>query len=331
MSCRSTGRSITRVLGEIKATPALHPTGEASVPHIDNIALVSLTDDVPARDVMQVAAAVQKQVTRDFAPAWDLSATVNPFADLLTVPADYLVVVVFGDPDELAGRLEVSVGTEHAASLIELFRTQQLSGIHLNAFTRQPFALVEAGDGWEVAASHEILELIADPYGNRLIAAAHPLDPAARVLYVVEVCDPCQALWYPVNGIRVSDFYTPRYFDPVRTESTRYSFTGEIAYPLQVLDGGYITWIDPVDSCLRQLQAGIPEPIVLATISDLARSSLPLRTVIDGDPRTPRHFGDRPAGAAASAPGVYGGAEDAARATAIATQEALISLATHRG
>jgi hypothetical protein len=301
------------------------------VPHTDHIALVSLTDDVPISDALQVAAAVQKQVTRDFGPMWGLSATVNPFADLVSVPADYLPVVIFGDPYELAGRLEISVGEEHAARLLEQFRRGDLSGIHLNAFTRQPFALVAAGDGWEVAASHEILELVADPYGNRLVAAAHPLEPARRVLYVVEVCDPCQALWYPVNGIRVSDFYTPRYFDPVRSESTRYSFTGEIEYPLQVLDGGYVTWIDPVDSCLRQLQGGMPEPVLLATISDLARSSLPLRTLVDGDPRTPRQFGTRPASAAGSAPGVYGGVHEAARATALATQEALISLATHRG
>ena len=34
--------------------------------------------------------------------------------------------------------------------------------------------------------------------------------------------------WYPVNGVPVSDFYTPRYFEPVRTDGTRYSFTGEI-------------------------------------------------------------------------------------------------------
>ena len=33
--------------------------------------------------------------------------------------------------------------------------------------------------------------------------------------FLVEVCDPCEvpALGYTVNGVRVSDFYTPRYFD----------------------------------------------------------------------------------------------------------------------
>ena len=297
----------------------------------DHIALVSLTDEIPIRDLLAVAAAVQKQVSRDFGPAWELQATVNAFADLISVPSDYLPVVVFGDPQELAGRLAVAVGEEPAARLLEQFRRNELSGIHLNAFTRQPFSLVEAGDGWEVAASHEILEMIADPYGNRLIAAAHPIDPTKRVVYLIEVCDPCQAVWYPVNGIRVSDFYTPRYFDPVRSEATRYSFTGEITYPLEVLPGGYLTWIDPLDSCLRQLQGDTQEPVLLADVTGLAASTLPLRTLVDGNPLTPRVFGERAANAAAAAAGVDGGVRDAAQATAVATREAVLSLAARRG
>ena len=36
----------------------------------------------------------------------------------------------------------------------------------------------------------ETLEMLADPYGNRLVAAVHPLDRAKRVNYLLEVCDP---------------------------------------------------------------------------------------------------------------------------------------------
>ena len=58
--------------------------------------------------------------------------------------------------------------------------------------------------------------MLADPYGNRLIAARASIDPDERVKYLLEVCDPCQTVGYTVNGWKVSDFYTPRYFDPVR-------------------------------------------------------------------------------------------------------------------
>jgi hypothetical protein len=48
-----------------------------------------------------------------------------------------------------------------------------------------------------------------------------------------------------VNGILVSDFYSPRFFDPVAAPGVRYSFTGAIQGPRQVLRDGYLSWVDP--------------------------------------------------------------------------------------
>ena len=50
----------------------------------DYVALVSLTRDISTSHLLQVAAAVQKQVTRDFAPLWGIRATVDAFANLRT-------------------------------------------------------------------------------------------------------------------------------------------------------------------------------------------------------------------------------------------------------
>jgi hypothetical protein len=71
-----------------------------------------------------------------------------------------------------------------------------------------------------------------------------------RVEFLVEVCDPSEAsdFSYTVNGIVMSDFYTPNYFDPVASGGVRYSFTGAITEPRQVLKGGYLSWHDPVSN-----------------------------------------------------------------------------------
>jgi len=304
-------------------------TKGALVPLIDHVALVSLTSDVTTRALLQVAAAVQKQVTRDFSPSWGFPATVDAFDDLASVPSDYHQVVIFNDPTELVGRLEFAIGTQAADRLIARFDAQLLQGIHLNEFTRQPFALVALSDTWSVTVSHEILELIADPFGNRLVAAAVPDDADRRVNYLLEVCDPCQSIWYPVNGVPVSDFITPRYFDPVRFEGTRYSFTGELEYPLHILDGGYVTWIDPRDSGLYQLRGGEPGPVLLIDVADLARGSEPLRSVVDAHPQTPRITTQtlRPAASAAAAAGAYGAVMEASEGVALRTAEAVVSLA----
>jgi hypothetical protein len=299
------------------------------VPLTDHLALVSLTSDVSTRSLMQAAAAVQKQITRDFTPLWGLRATVDAFEDLASVPSDYHPVVVFGDPDELIGRLDFAIGGDYAAQLIDDFERERLSGLHLNAFTRQPFALVAASDVWSMTASHEMLEMLADPFGNRLIAAAHPLNPDQRVKYLLEVCDPCQGIWYPVNGVPVSDFYTPRYFDPVAVGGSRYSYTGVIKSPLQILPGGYLSWIDPEDSGLHQLTGDDTEPVLLADLAQLAGSTAPLRTVVDTNARTPQLTREslRPADSAVAALNAYDAVLEASEGAGLRTAEAVVSLA----
>ena len=303
------------------------------MPLTDHIALVSLTNDISIRDMLRAGAAVQKQLTRDFTPIWGLRATLDTFDDLSSVPSDYHPIVVFSDPRELLGQLEGMIGPEYTARLVDDFERDRLTGLHLNAFTRQPFALVEASDAWSVTISHEVLEMIADPFGNRLIAAAHPQDKTERVKYLLEVCDPCQAVWYPVNGVPVSDFYTPRYFDPVGMQGGRYSYTGEIQEPLEILDGGYLTWIDPKDSGLYTLTEGEPAPVQVASLMQLAHSTAPLRTVVDTNAQTPQlSWGMlRPATTAPAAASAYDAVTEASEGAGLRMAEAVVSLATGMG
>ena len=50
------------------------------------VALVSATTQTDPADVNHVAAALQKQAIRDFAPIWSIAATVDVFTSLRTVP-----------------------------------------------------------------------------------------------------------------------------------------------------------------------------------------------------------------------------------------------------
>jgi hypothetical protein len=310
-------------------------TEGAVVPFIDHVAIVSLTSEVSIQSLLTASAAVQKQVTRDFTPIWGLPATVDAFDDLSSVPSDYHPVVLFADAQELIGRIESSVGPAAAAELVDDFERGGLSGLHLNAFTRQPFALVQASadEPWTVTLSHEILEMLADPYGNRLIAAVRLGEDQQRVKYLVEICDPCQTQWYPVNGIPVSDFYTPRFFDPVCIEGIRYSFTGALKRPLDIVEGGYLTWIDPRDSALYQLRGGESVPVRLLDLTALVSSRAPLRTVVDTNPQTPRITLEslRAAESADAADAPYVAINEAAEGASLRMREALFSLAAELG
>jgi hypothetical protein len=190
------------------------------------VALVSQSAQIPSGDVLKVSAALQKQATRDLAPIWEVSATVDPFDKLEDVPPGYWPMIVMDD-----------IGVPGAA------------GVHEDK-DGQPFALITAGnlDTWALTASHEAIEMLVDPQGNRVVSGDSPMEGQGRVSFLVEPCDPSEAadFGYSSNGILVSDFYTPHFFDPVVAAGVRYSFTGAIKEPRQVLKGGYLSWKDPV-------------------------------------------------------------------------------------
>jgi len=200
-----------------------------------DLALVSEVDGHDPSDVARVAAALQRQATRDFGPVWDVQATVDAFPRLEDVPVGYWPMIIRDD-----------IGFPGAA------------GIHLDK-DGQPFALITMSDSWSLTASHEMLEMLADPFGNRVIPGRSPKRGQGRVEFLVEVCDPSEAaeFGYTVNDVLMSDFYTPRFFDPVHSQATRYSFTSAVERPRTILRGGYISWHHPpTDHWWQQLWFG---------------------------------------------------------------------------
>jgi hypothetical protein len=57
-------------------------------------ALVSDTDAVSAREITRVAAALDKQVTRDFGPMWGVLATVDPVFSLEDILVGYWPLIL---------------------------------------------------------------------------------------------------------------------------------------------------------------------------------------------------------------------------------------------
>jgi hypothetical protein len=234
----------------------------STLPHL--VALVSDTPAVSFRDVSAVAAALQKQATRDFGPVWQVSATVSAFDALESVPVDYWPVIVRADIDQPGA-----------------------AGYHTDD-NGQPFSLVQAADQWQLTASHETLEMLVDPFGNRTIAgspppqAPQPLAALGRVTYLVEVCDPCEdaQFAYGVNGLQLSDFITPHYYDPNGATGTLYSFRGNVKAPHTVIESGYVSFGNPVTNQWYQIliengQAKVQD------LGKLSRNGRSLRETID--------------------------------------------------
>jgi hypothetical protein len=250
----------------------------SNLPH--QVALVSDTPSVTFADVSAVAAALEKQATRDFGPAWNVQGTVSAFASLESVPVDYWPVIIRDDISQPGA-----------------------AGYHTDE-NGQPFSLVQADDSWQLTASHETLEMLADPFGNRTVAggppsqAPHPISGLRRVLYLVEVCDPCEdaQFAYGVNGQQLSDFITPHYYDPIGSTGVQYSFRGHVQAPHTVLEGGYVSFGNPVTNEWYQIVVTNGQA-QLQSLGQLQRNGRSLRETIDAQVRSIRkndHYRTKP-------------------------------------
>ena len=191
---------------------------------LTNVAVVPLeqkqSEAVALSELLKLSAAIQIQVRRDVGPRWGIDATVAAFECVEDVPLGYWPVAV------TTGALRVD-------------------GFHF-VMRGLPFGLVKHSEQLSIALSHEIIEMLLDPYGQRTVSGP-PLDPSqgGQVDYFLEACDACQYETYGINGLEVTDFVLPGYYDMTRTRPEGYSFTGAVSEPREVLERGYITYRAP--------------------------------------------------------------------------------------
>ena len=192
------------------------------------IAFINASTVLRDDEVEAALPGLQAQVKRDFAPVWGIDA------DLQFVPAG-------ARPDPGAWWLVVLDDSDQAGAL----------GYHDVTTTGLPLGKVFArtdlhfGEHWTVTASHELLEQLADPDVNLTVY----VEIARNIgrLYAYEVCDACEAeqFAYSSDGVLVSDFVYPAWFETFRRPgSTRFDHGGHIQRPFQLLAGGYIGVLD---------------------------------------------------------------------------------------
>jgi hypothetical protein len=239
------------------------------------VGLVDTTGKIDAALVQAAAAALNVQVTRDLPQFWPIQATVRYLPHAAKVPVGVW-------PVQLVAKLPPGEG-----------------GFHMDKHN-QPYSKVIASpssEEWTIDASHETIEMLVDPYGNKLqssqsieIVSGKIQDGTGEFEYLVEACDPCEAdqYAYPIQGIAVSDFITPRFYDPVVTPGTRYSFTGAIKAPRQILPGGYISFVNTEADEVQQILWVDPNsPPQLNNLGPAQGGNL--RLWVDGHTHGPTH------------------------------------------
>jgi hypothetical protein len=214
------------------------------------LAIINASTGVSGDELNAATAALQVQVHRDFAPAWNVDAD--------------LAVTVSGDPPPCGAWWIVILDNSDLGSALG-YHDLTTQGLPLGKVFVQ--TAKNSGQNWTVLFSHEVLEMLSDPFIN-LTALA----PTAYGLisYAYENCDACQSddTGYRIGDQLVSDFCLPAWFDANKFSSAGpFDHRGLMTRPFQLLAGGY--------AMCRNLTTGGPWTLVSGTGAPLARSAHP--------------------------------------------------------
>lgn len=177
-------------------------------------------------EVIAAMPALQTQVTRDFAPAWGIDAELSFTARDDSKPVDGAWWLVLLDDSDQASAYGYHDVTNDHLPLGKVFAGTDKKN----------------GKQWTITASHELLEMLVDPEISLAVFDQSDLT-AGGMLYAYEICDACQseAHSYPIDGVAVSDFVFPAWFQASRARgSTQFDFCKKIEAPFAIGAGGYI-------------------------------------------------------------------------------------------
>jgi len=205
------------------------------------IAITNASTCLTNGQVEAVLPALQRQVSNDFKAYWELDCTLSFLPNNQPLTSGWWQIVITDNPDQ-AGALGYHEMTSSGTPLGKIFAKLDL----------------ENGSSWTVTLSHELLEMLADPWINWCAVGSD------GKIYALEVCDAVEAdnLGYEIDGVLLSDFVTPSWFEP--TEADRMDFKEHLSKELHLADGGYISILDPKKGWIQITARGEGGPAINA-------------------------------------------------------------------
>lgn len=219
--------------------------------------IISVTNNSTVLDdkhVSDITIALQHQVTYHFRPFWAAGASLR-FTGKVKHPDTW--ELAFLDDSDQAGALGYHDYDPISFPVSKIFAKTDLE------YNYSP----------SVTASHEALEMLADPY---IFLGAQVTNTK---WYAQEVGDPVEAdqLGYNINigtsvapnKILISDFILPRWFIP--GAPIKYDFMGHLTKPLEVANGGYVSIYDANTKSWGQYQQKAGELVQVPLEADNPR------------------------------------------------------------
>ena len=163
----------------------------------------------------KLTAALQRCYDQHFLPVWGYP--VKLYNTKVPKPSDWQFVY-FDDADE-AGALGYHDLTKDGQPVSKVFVKTTLADKQLVSVT----------------AAHELFEMVIDPIANLWAEAADGTE------YAYEMCDPVEEDTFLVDGIPMSNFLHPSWFEPFKhPPGTKFDHLGLLTKPFSMTKGGYV-------------------------------------------------------------------------------------------
>jgi hypothetical protein len=169
-------------------------------------------------DFNKLIIALQKFLDDHFVPIWGYPAKLVVYPNVRAIPADQWQFLFLNDADvsDALGYHDLTKGG------------QPVSKIFVRTTTG-------AGEKVSVTACHELAEMLIDP-GAQLWAQR---PDGSFVAY--EMSDPVEEQTFDIDGIAMSNFVYPSYFEPWKhPRGTKFDHLGKLTAPFQIAKGGYL-------------------------------------------------------------------------------------------
>jgi hypothetical protein len=179
---------------------------------------VSNQSSLADAEIADALSAYQRALDEDFAPVWPTARGSR---------------LIFGDAPEGGWSMRI---TDESGCFF-------CSGYH-DVANGVPFAVVSTDEDWQVTFSHELWEILVNPYTDRFAVVK---GKRVKRKYALETADPVEGDRFVYErqsasgaAVRVSDFVTPAWFR--RGSKGPWDFDRSTKRPLQILEDGYQLW-----------------------------------------------------------------------------------------
>jgi len=158
---------------------------------------------------------LQKCFDEFFLPVWGYP--VKLYNAKIPQPSDWQLI--YFDDADTAGALGYHDLTHNGQPISKIFVKTTL----------------QANELVSVTASHELFEMVIDPLANLWAEASDGTE------YAYEMSDPVEEDTFTVDGVEMSNFVHPAWFEPFdHPAETKYDHLGKLTKPFSMTTGGYV-------------------------------------------------------------------------------------------